>query len=703
MAVSVPSPGGASRPSPELPSAARDRLRRLLRRRWAKVLLAAQVVAAVVLLCRELGWLQPAELAAYDRLVVAWAGADASERILLVTVREADVGRPDWPFSDERLHLLLERLIASGARAVGVDIYRDHPRPPGEQALADLLSRHPEIVWVFKLPDEGGEGIPAPLVLAGSRRAVLADVVTDAGGVVRRGLLAATDPGTGRTVRALGVSLAEMYTGQRLRGAGDGGVALGDGRVVLLDERFGPYAHADTGGYQTLLDFHGGPRRFPRLSVAEAMEGDAAAPLVRGRVVLVGTEAPSVKDSFASPFSTGWGGGEPLAGVAVHAHLADQLIRIHAGEAASRTALPWAADAAIVWACATAAAAAGLAFPSAGLAFAAVLAAGLGLIAGAAHAAFGAAGVILPGVPAVLAWIGAAAGAVWVLHGAGARERLRLRRSFEHYLDPRIIKGMLDAEALPSFGGERREVTALFTDVAGFTALSETMPAEQVAALLRDYFDGVCAAVLACGGLVSVFLGDGLLALFGAPQRQDDHPDRAVEAALRIDAFAHRFAAEQRAAGVEFGGTRIGVHTGVALVGNVGTRARLNYGAIGDVVNTASRLEGLNKRIGTRIAVSGETAARCARHRFRPVGEFVLHGRRAALPVSTPLTPAEAADRERVERYEAAYAALRAGDAGATAQFLALQHDAPGDPCVAFHCARLAAGRTGISLVMEEK
>jgi class 3 adenylate cyclase len=278
-----------------------------------------------------------------------------------------------------------------------------------------------------------------------------------------------------------------------------------------------------------------------------------------------------------------------------------------------------------------------------------------------------------------------------------------LRRSFEHYLDPRIIKGMLDAGAVPGFGGERRDVTALFTDVAGFTALSETMPAERVADLLHDYFDGVCAAVLACGGLVSVFLGDGLLAIFGAPLPQDDHPDRAVDAALRIDAFARRFSAGQRASGVAFGATRIGVHSGVALVGNIGTRARLNYGAIGDVVNTASRLEALNKRIGTHIVVSGDTAARCSRHRFRPVGEFVLHGRRAALPVSTPLTPVEAADQDRVRRYEAAYAALRAGDAGAMAQFLALQQDAPSDPCVAFHCARLAAGCSGISLVMEEK
>jgi adenylate cyclase len=680
-----------------------DRPRRRLRRRWTSVLLAAQAVAAVVLLCREFGWLQPAELAVYDRLVVAWAGHEQSDAILLVTATEADIGRWGWPLRDEHLAELLGRLTGWDARAVGVDIYRDRPLPPGDRALAELLERHPEIFWVSKLPGGGehGSGVLPPPVLAGSPRAVLADVVADTGGVVRRGLLAAADPRSGRTVRTLGAALAERHAGDGLRAAGDD-VAFGGGRVALLRESYGPYAQVDAEGYQTLLDFRGGRDRFRRVGLAEIMDDPAAAALVSSRLVLVGTGAASVKDSFATPLSAGRHGGEgPLLGVALHAHLADQLIRIHAGEAASRTALPRAADAAIVWAVATAAAAAGLALPSSGLAFAAMLA-GLGLIGSAAYAAFGA-GLILPAVPALLAWISAGAAAVWVLHGIGLREKLRLKRSFEHYLDPRVIQSMLASEALPGFGGERRVVSVLFTDVAGFTSMAEGTPAERVASLLGDYFDGVCAAVLACGGLVSVFLGDGMLALFGAPNPQHDHADRAVDAALRIDAFARRFAEEQRARGVAWGATRIGVHTGVALVGNIGTRARLSYGAIGDVVNTASRLEGLNKRIGTRVAVSGETAGCCARHRFRPVGEFVLAGRRDALSVATPLTPAEAADPQRAQRYEAAYAALRASDPGTQAGFLALQREDPDDPCVAFHCARLAAGESGIRMVMGEK
>ena len=195
----------------------------------------------------------------------------------------------------------------------------------------------------------------------------------------------------------------------------------------------------------------------------------------------------------------------------------------------------------MIWACAMAAAATGLAVSSAGLTFLALLS-GLAIITGAAYAAFGF-GLLLPGVPAVLAWVGGAASVIWVLHGITLRERLRLRRAFEHYLDPRIIKTLLDADVLPSFGGDHRDISVLFTDISGFTTLAETMPAAQVAALLRDYFDGVCAAVLACGGLVKEFAGDGVMALFGAPQMQADHADRAVDAAVRVNEFACRFSA----------------------------------------------------------------------------------------------------------------------------------------------------------------
>jgi hypothetical protein len=112
-------------------------------------------------------------------------------------------------------------------------------------------------------------------------------------------------------------------------------------------------------------------------------------------------------------------------------------------------------------------------------------------------------------------------------------------------------------------------------------------------------------------GMVNEFIGDTVLAFFGAPHAQADHADRAVSAALAIDEFAQRFSAGQRANGVDFGQTRIGVHTGTAMASNIGTRERLKYGAQGDMLNAGARLDGLNKTIGTRILVSGD---KCGKH-----------------------------------------------------------------------------------------
>ena len=119
-------------------------------------------------------------------------------------------------------------------------------------------------------------------------------------------------------------------------------------------------------------------------------------------------------------------------------------------------------------------------------------------------------------------------------------------------------------------------------------------------------------AVVENGGLVNDFIGDGLVVLFGAPMHQPDHADRAVAAAWRWTRRASASVPGLAARGIDWGHTRIGVHTGMALVGNIGTRGKLKYGALGDTLNTASRVEGLNKHIGSHVAVSGETAAQCS-------------------------------------------------------------------------------------------
>src|SRR5262249_33575054 len=157
--------------------------------------------------------------------------------------------------------------------------------------------------------------------------------------------------------------------------------------------------------------------------------------------------------------------------------------------------------------------------------------------------------------------------------------------------------------------------------------LSETLESRELAALLNRYLDGVTGCVLRYDGLVDKFVGDAVFAIFNAPIDLSNHATLAVRCAMDMERFATAFAAEQKALGLPFGITRIGVHTGVAVIGNFGSSTRFNYTATGDAVNLASRLEGLNKHFHTRLMVSDSTVALCPSIDFRPIADVTVKGK----------------------------------------------------------------------------
>lgn len=679
-----------------------DHLARLIRTGFFRAILGANLVAGAVIIVRALGLLQPLELLTYDQLTVGWASQEANQRVVLVGATEADFRRWGWPLSDGVLADLLERLANQHPRVIALDIYRDRPIPPGSERLAAVLAQHPEIIWAFKMSKPGDPGVPPPQTLAGTDRAVISDTPVDPGNIVRRALLYADD-GTNNYL-TVGMATALHYLapeGITLRAEADGQLRLGKALIAPLDDTVGPYFQLDNRGFQILLDYKGGIAQFTRESVSDVLDGEEAALLVSNRAVIVGVVAESVRDDVITPFSTGFGTARAVRGMTMHALLADQLVREAMFGTPTVGGLSRTLENLWIWVWALTGALLGIRLRYTVQALAGV-GAGLLLLSGVVYAAFGAA-LLLPVVPAAIAWVGSAGVTNRVLHAASNRDRARLRRTFEHYLPPVVIADMLVSDALPKLGGERREISVLFTDIANFTTLSETMEPEAVAALLNEYFAGACEAIFANGGLVYEFIGDAVLAFFGAPHEQPDHPDRAVSAALALDDFAYGFSTEQRARGVDFGVTRIGVHTGIALVGNVGTPNRLKYTALGDMLNTGSRLEGLNKTIGTRICVSGQTARRSQSHKFRPIGDFVVKGRHAPIAVFEPLRQQDS-QCGRIGRYEAALRDLQTGQSDAAgAQFAALHREFPDDPCIAFHCRRLAEGERGTLIVMAEK
>jgi adenylate cyclase len=285
-----------------------------------------------------------------------------------------------------------------------------------------------------------------------------------------------------------------------------------------------------------------------------------------------------------------------------------------------------------------------------------------------------------------------------------ARERQagaeRAYASLSRYFSPNLAQQLAADKDAIELAGQRREIATLFTDIAGFTALVETLEPSVLGPLLNDYLVGMTDIVFAHDGTVAKIVGDALHVLFGAPGEQLDHADRAVNCALTLDEYAQSFRERWTKNGIALGATRIGVHAGPAIVGNFGGGRFFDYTAYGDTINIAARLEVANKQLGTRICVSAFLATKVKDFRGRPVGDLMLRGRTEALGAFEPLT---------VKQYEApatksyldAFAKLVAGDPGAMAAFAAHVGKHADDQLAGFHLKRLLNGSAGTRIALD--
>jgi adenylate cyclase len=276
----------------------------------------------------------------------------------------------------------------------------------------------------------------------------------------------------------------------------------------------------------------------------------------------------------------------------------------------------------------------------------------------------------------------------------------RAYASLSRYFSPNIAQRLANDTGSVDLGGQRREIASLFSDIAGFTALVETLEPTVLGPLLNDYLTGMTDIVFAQDGTVAKIVGDALHVLFGAPAEQPDHAARAVACALSLDEFAESFREQCNKKGVPLGITRIGVHAGTAIVGNFGGGRFFDYTAYGDTINVTARLETANKELGTRICASASLAKEVKDFRGRPIGDLVLRGKGEAMRAFEPLRE-EQYKNAATKSYLSAFSKLENDDPGAIAAFAAHVGKHREDQLASFHLRRLLNGATGVRIAME--
>ena len=630
------------------------------------VSLALGVVASLVVIgLRSTGFLQFVELATYDVYLRLTERQTVREpRVVLVQTVEEDIQKlAEWPLSDSHMVEVLEKLLAYEPRAIGVDLYRDIPVPPGTDDLNKLLIRDKRIFIIEKFGDDSSQHVAGPAVLRGTEQIGFADVVVDDDGVVRRGLLYLDDGENFSVSLSLRLALAYLAEEGIVPRAGEpdpAHVRLGEVTLRPFESNDAVYENTDARGYQYLLDYRGGAERFQTYSLVDVLEGRANPDLIKGNVVIVGVNAESVKDEFLTPYDRFTRRGQATAGIAVHAYEVSQLLRtaLDGDEPISFLSdrfenlwiLLWGMAAALVGRVARSS-----------LRFSLFMVSGLLLLVGATYAAF----VInwwLPVAPVVVTWLTSAGLVTAFLSGREKQEKKYLMDLFSKNVSPAVADEMWKHRASFLKGGRLEPhtmtVTVLFSDLANFTPIAERLSPAELMDWLNNYMETMAGLVIKYGGVVDDYYGDAIKANFGVPLprataeevRQDAANAMCCALAMRREMEqlnAHW--SEEDAPRVKM---RLGVATGPVVAGCLGSAQRMKYTTIGDVVNTAARLESYGKEIPERfldpfcqVMVASSTVEQLdAGFRLEPVGTLQLKGKSQGVDVFALMGTKEPAD-----------------------------------------------------------
>jgi adenylate cyclase len=591
-------------------------------------------------------------------------GPDPAARIVVIDIDARSLAAyGPWPWPRSRIADLVAAVGQAGAAAVAIDMLFEGADAKSPAALARRLGaeigRADIVAWADTLPDGDHRlagalasvpvalgfaldplgigrlpGVPfltrgtfvlqqlwrapggiAPLAALLDRAAGLGVLAFpgDEDGLVRRvpllvGIADRLRPGLATEA----VRLAQGASAYQLDGE-TGTLGIGDVRVRLPPDGMLRLIPGRSAGAVALT-----------ISAADLLTRKQADPRLHRAIVLIGGSAPELgglRPTASDPL---------MPSVMVHALAVDQLLR-------GRVPLAVPYEKALSLALSLLATIAGLLAalllrPARGALAVACLAT---LIAAAAFVAAIGDRMVDPMLPIILA-ITSFATASLVMAAQTQLRETRLRQRFAQHLAPAVVELIAASPSVLKLRGERRQITALFTDIESFTAMTHRATPEALVAVLDEYFEGVAQIVIDHGGMIDKLVGDGVHALFNTPLDLADHPVKAVHCAIAIRLWTEAFRRTPQAVELGFGRTRIGVETGDTIVGDVGIRAKLDYTAYGDAVNAAARLEAANKELGSAICIGPEAAARCPPDLLWPIGTIRLRGFTEAVRIYEP-------------------------------------------------------------------
>ena len=586
------------------------------------------------------GLLQSFDLKYYDQFVrhASPSRPDLSP-IVIIGITEEDITSQaygGWPINDAKLAELIDWLAARRPAAVGVDLFRDLPVPNSGAELPQLeraLLQHTNVVMIQKFGDNRERGIPPPpVLLSRPGRIGINDYPLDSvDDTVRRGFLYLDDGKT--TYESLAWRLAQLCLAREGTSPAPSEqnpefVRLGHAMFAPLEKNDGAYVNLDADGYQVLLDFRG-PAKFKSFSLHEVFAGTVPETELADKIVIVGVTARSVKDRFATALQ------REQFGVEIHAHFVDQLVRDARGLSPVMRFVPerWEVLWLLLWW-------------------------GIGVVAGSwlrsPWTFFGGllGGVLtlaliswwqfsearwLPSAPPIAAFVVADIFVASFRAYQDKRQRALMMTLFSKHVSREIAADIWQHRS-DFLDGQRPKAqnliaTVFFSDIRGFTTVSEKLTPAQLMEWLNDYMEIMSAEILQRGGVINEYMGDGIMATFGIPVPRNSPEEiagdarNAVEAALGMAAALERLNARWRIEAKPPISMRVGIFTGPLVSGSLGSRERMKYTVIGDTVNTASRLESSKKDLNDprspipacRILV-GKSTWDMVRDRFE--GEF---------------------------------------------------------------------------------